>query len=390
MHPTFQEIKRKEDGFQLNTYTKYPISIERGEGCYVFDSEGRRFLDLYGGHAVALSGHCHPKVVGAVKAQLDKLVFYSNLVYSAVRAQASEALVGVAPRGMDKVFFCNSGAESNETAMKIARKYTKKNVIVAMKDGFHGRTMGALSATALGSYREQFSPLLGGFVFADFGSIESFEGCLTEDTAGVILEPIQSMGGVDMADPSYYRSLREICSERGIVLIFDEVQTGFGRTGSWFFGDDIGVEPDLITLAKGIGGGIPVGAVLISGQISKTIRSGEHGSTFGGGPVACAAVNANIEVIQEEKLVENARRVGGYIEKALKAFGWVKRVKGKGLLLGIEIEGDAGRLRDHLFARNVITGTAARKNVLRLLPPLVLKEKDVDLFVGELGGFNPQ
>jgi predicted acetylornithine/succinylornithine family transaminase len=384
----FEEIQQQEDRYQLGTYKKFPLSIERGEGAYVYDLGGKRFLDLYGGHAVAITGHCHPRVVAAVKEQAEKLIFYSNVVYSSVRADASEALVGVAPRGMDKVFFCNSGAEANETAMKIARRFTGRNGIVAMKNGFHGRTMGALSATALDSYRKQFSPLLEGFAFADFGSIESLKEVLGPDVGGVILEPIQSMAGVEMAADEYYRELRRVCDERGAVLIFDEVQTGLGRTGSWFFGDALGVVPDLITMAKGLGGGVPVGGVLIHERISKTIGSGEHGSTFGGGPLACAAVKANIDAIKDEKLVENAARVGEYLRRRLERLPLVKGVKGRGLLVGIEIDGEAVRLRDHLLERGVITGTASRKNVLRLLPPLVLNEKDVDIFVKELEEFD--
>jgi acetylornithine/succinyldiaminopimelate/putrescine aminotransferase len=272
MKANFEEIKRREDTYQLDTYKKFPLSIERGKGAYVYDLEGRRYLDLYGGHAVAVTGHCHPKVVRAVKEQAEALIFYSNVVYSSVRAEASKAIVEVAPRGMDKVFFCNSGAEANETAMKIARKFTGRTGIVAMKNGFHGRTMGALSATALGNYRQQFSPLLEGFAFAEFGDLGSVDECLGPDAACVILEPIQSMAGVDMAGDDYYRGLRKLCDERGALLIFDEVQTGIGRTGSWFFGDALGVVPDLITMAKGLGGGFPVGGVLIHERISKTIK----------------------------------------------------------------------------------------------------------------------
>jgi acetylornithine/succinyldiaminopimelate/putrescine aminotransferase len=354
---------------------------------YVYDLEGRRYLDLYGGHAVAVTGHCHPKVVRALREQAGTLIFYSNVVYSSVRAEASRAIVEVAPRGMDKVFFCNSGAEANETAMKIARRFTGRSRIVAMKNGFHGRTMGALSATALGSYRQQFSPLLEGFDFAEFGDLDSARKCLGPDAGGVILEPIQSMAGVDMADDEYYRGLRRLCDERGAVLIFDEVQTGMGRTGSWFFGDALGVVPDLITMAKGLGGGVPVGGVLIHERIARTIKSGEHGSTFGGGHLACAAVKANIDAIREERLVENAAKVGAYVKKRLESLPWVKRVKGKGLLVGVEIEGDAVPLRDYLLGRGIITGTASQKNVLRLLPPLVLTQEDVDVFVKALEGF---
>lgn len=387
MDQAFEEVKQKEDLYQLNTYKKLPLSIERGEGVYVYDSTGKQYLDLYGGHAVALTGHCHPSVVKAVKEQLGKLIFYSNVVYSSVRARASEALIKVAPSGMDKVFFCNSGAEANETAMKISRKYAGKKKIIAMKDGFHGRTAGALSATGLGNYRKQFSPLLEDYIFVEFGNVDAFKNTLNDDVGSVILEPIQSMAGVEIAEEDYYKHLREICSEKGIVLIFDEVQTGFGRTGSWFFGDRLGLNPDIITLAKGIGAGIPAGCVIIDEKISKTIGPGEHGSTFGGGPVASSAILANISVIKEENLVQNAWDVGEFIKQELRDVNFVRRVKGRGLLLGIEIETDAIRLRDFLLERGIITGTSSKNNVLRLLPPLILKIEEAEIFIKELKAF---
>jgi acetylornithine/N-succinyldiaminopimelate aminotransferase len=384
---TFQQVRDTENLYQLNTYNKLPISIEKGEGIWVYDSEGKKYLDLYGGHAVALTGHCHPAIVSAVKSQAEKLIFYSNVVYSSVRARASKAIIEIAPACMNKVFFCNSGAEANETAMKIARRYTGKKKIIAMKNGFHGRTAGALGATGLGNYRAQFSPVLEDFIFADFGSIRSLEQSLNDDVAGVILEPIQSMAGVEMADDDYYRKLRNFCTENGTVLVFDEVQTGFGRTGSWFFGDHFGVSPDIITLAKGIGGGIPVGGVIIREEISKTIGQGEHGSTFGGGPIASAAVEANIRVIREENLVHNAQETGDYLAKKAVDIPMVKRVRGRGLLVGIELEREAVAVRDFLLKRGIITGTSSLKNVLRLLPPIVVKKPEIDIFVEALGAF---
>jgi acetylornithine/N-succinyldiaminopimelate aminotransferase len=387
MAHSFELIKQKEEQFQLGTYKKLPISLERGEGVWVFDSQGKRYLDLYGGHAVAITGHCHPVIVKAVKEQIEKLIFYSNVVYSSVRAQASEAIISIAPQGMDKVFFCNSGAEANETAMKICRRFTGKSKIIAMEGGFHGRTAGALSATGLGDYRKQFSPLLEDYVFVEFGNIDALKDALDDDVAGVILEPVQSMAGVEVAEDAYYSELRKICFERGIVLIFDEVQTGFGRTGSWFFGDRIGVHPDIISLAKGIGAGIPVGGVIISRHISKTIGHGEHGSTFGGGPVACAAIIANISVIAEENLIDNAWNMGELIKRELSSIPFVRRVKGRGLLLGIEITTEAAKLRNFLIDRGIITGTSSKKDVLRLLPPITLETKHVEMFIEALKNF---
>jgi acetylornithine/N-succinyldiaminopimelate aminotransferase len=386
MKVSFEEIRSIEDRYQLNTYAKLPLAIERGEGAWVYDTEGRKYLDLYGGHAVALTGHCHPRVVKAVQEQAARLIFYSNVVYSSIRAEASRALVEVAPKSMDRVFFCNSGTEANETALKIARRYTGKGVIVAMEGGFHGRTAGALSATALGQYRKQFSPLLEGCRFIPFGDESVLEDALSDEVAGIILEPIQSMAGVEMADGSYYRRLRGLCSERGIVLVFDEVQTGLGRTGSWFFGDALSVDPDIITMAKGVGGGVPVGAVLLSKDISKTIGPGEHGSTFGGGPLASAAVRANIQAIRDEGLVDNARNVGAYLVGKVKELDPVGRVKGRGLLLGIEMRKGrtAKEVRDGLLARGIITGTSANPQVLRILAPIILSKEQVDLFVHTL------
>lgn len=384
---SFDTIRTTEDRYQVNTYAKLPLALERGEGMYVFGSDGRRYLDLYGGHAVALTGHCHPVVVRAVEEQLHRLMFYSNVVYSSVRAKAARDLVEAAPGPIDRVFFCNSGAEANETAMKIARRFTGKNEIVAMKGGFHGRTMGALSATALGDYRSMFTPLVEGYRFAEFGSLEAVEGALTKDTAAVLLEPIQSMAGVDMAEDGYYRDLRDLCDGRGVVLIFDEVQTGLGRTGSWFFGDRMDVVPDLITLAKGIGGGIPVGGVLMHESISRTIGRGEHGSTFGGGQVAAAAISATIQVLREEGLVENAARLGAYLKERLVPLDLVRRVRGRGLLLGIELACGARPVRDYLLGQGVITGTSYDPSVLRLLPPLILMEKEADRLVDALKGY---
>ena len=386
MEEDFKEIRSMEERYQLNTYAKLPIAIERGSGVWVYDSSGKKYLDLYGGHAVALTGHCHPRIVGAVQEQVGKLIFYSNVVYSSVRAQASRAIVEVAPDSMDRVFFCNSGTESNETAMKIARRFTGKKIIVAMEGGFHGRTTGALGATALGSYRKQFAPLIEDYRFIPFDDENVLDSALDNEVAGIILEPIQSMAGVKMAGDDYYRKLREVCTQRGMVLIFDEVQTGLGRTGSWFFGDAIGVVPDIITMAKGIGGGVPVGAVLLGAHISRTIGQGEHGATFGGGPVASAALLANIQVIQEEGLVENARAVGQYIIDRLPAVSAVKKVRGRGMLLGVELhEGKTAKeIRDALLDRGIITGTSVDPQVLRILAPITLTQDDAGFFINTM------
>ena len=277
-------IRAAEEQWQVATYRKLPLAAVRGHGCYVHDAEGVQYLDLYGGHAVALAGHCHPRVVGAIKAQADRLLFYSNLVYSDVRARAVELLAAIAPPGLRKVFLCNSGAEANETALKIARKHTERRVIVSMTDGFHGRTLGSLGATGIESYRDPAYPLPAEHRFVPYGDVTALEDAIRDDTAGVMLEPIPSMGGIRVAEDAYFTALREQCSAAGAFLIFDEVQTGFGRTGRAFFGEHVGVVPDLITGAKGIASGFPAGVVYVREDVAADMGYGEQGTTFGGWP----------------------------------------------------------------------------------------------------------
>src|SRR5262245_49488630 len=309
-----------EEQFQLATYKKMPVVAERGEGVWIYASDGERYLDLYGGHAVAATGHCHPHVVKAIKDQTDKLLFYSNLVYSEARARAAQKLVSLAPAGLTKAFFCNSGTEANENAMRMARMATGRENIITFGGGFHGRTADAISATFLGKYREIGKPNVPGHLKAEFGDLESVSALADESVAAIMLEPIQSMAGVKMADPSFYRALRELCDERGMVLIYDEVQTGVGRTGAWFFaGSDAGegVVPDIISLAKALGSGIPVGACLVTEKISSHIKENDLGTTFGGGMIAMAAVTATLEAIENDGLLGNVRAVEAYLRERL-------------------------------------------------------------------------
>src|SRR5438128_7963867 len=281
---TLDETISLEERFQLATYKKMPVVAERGEGVWIYASNGDRYLDLYGGHAVAGTGHCHPHVVKAIREQTEKLLFYSNLVYSAARARAAKELVSIAPPSLTKAFFCNSGTEANENAMRMARMATGREKIVTFSGGFHGRTADAISATFLGKYREIGKPNVPGHLQADFGDIESVRQLADESVAAIMLEPIQSMAGVRMAGTEFYRALHELCDERGIVLIYDEVQTGVGRTGEWFFAGSnagAGVVPDVITLAKALGSGIPVGACLVTENIASDIKENDLGATFG-------------------------------------------------------------------------------------------------------------
>ena len=376
-----------EDQYQLATYKKMPIVAERGEGVWIYASNGDRYLDLYGGHAVAATGHCHPQVVKAIREQTDKLLFYSNLVYSEARAHAAEKLISIAPQSLTKVFFCNSGTEATENAMRMARMATGREKIITFGGGFHGRTADAISATFLGKYREIGRPNVPGHLQAEFGDIESVRAITDDAVAAIMLEPVQSMAGVRMAGPPFYRALRELCNQRGIVLIYDEVQTGVGRTGEWFFaGSDAsaGVVPDIITLAKALGSGIPVGACLVIEKIASHIKENDLGTTFGGGMIAMAAVTATLEAIENDKMLANVRTVESYLRQRLKEIEQVVCVRGRGFLLGLEFAAKAKPIHEALLKHHVITGTSSDPNVLRLLPPLSLAREEVDLFVDAL------
>lgn len=384
MPAILRNITELEEQFQLATYKKMPIVAERGEGCWLYTNDGQRYLDLYGGHAVAGTGHCHPHVVKAIKDQADELLFYSNLVYSKARGRAAEKLVSIAPASLTKAFFCNSGTEANENAMRMARMATGRENVITFSGGFHGRTADAISATFLGKYRDLGRPNVPGHLQAEFGDIDSVRTVADDSVAAIMLEPIQSMAGVRLAEPWFYRSLRELCDERGIVLIYDEVQTGVGRTGEWFFAGSAagdGVVPDIITLAKSLGSGIPVGACLVTDKIASHLRENDLGTTFGGGMIAMAAVTATLEAIENDRLIENVRAVGSYLRERLSEIPHVVRVRGLGFLLGLELKDKAKTVHEALLERKIITGTSSDAHVLRLLPPLCLDRAQVDLFI---------
>ncbi|MDQ2855994.1 MAG: aspartate aminotransferase family protein [Acidobacteriota bacterium] len=382
------DIVAIEERYQLATYKKMPIVAERGEGVWLFTNDGGKYLDLYGGHAVAGTGHSHPHVVHAIQKQAHTLLFYSNLVYSEARARAAEKLVSIAPESLTKAFFCNSGTEANENAMRMARITTGRSNIITFSGGFHGRTADAISATFLGKYREIGKPNVPGHLQAEFGNIESVRSLADETVAAIMLEPIQSMAGVRQATPEFYSALRELCDQRGIVLIYDEVQTGIGRIGDWFFaGSAAGnfVVPDIVTLAKALGSGIPVGACLVTEAIASHIKENDLGTTFGGGMIAMAAVTATLEAIEDEGMLANVRQVEAHVRKRLREVEQVVSVRGLGFLLGVEFADKAAPIHKALLDRRIITGTSSDPNVLRLLPPLCLKCEDVDLFVDALG-----
>ena len=383
----FEEIEKLEEQFQLATYAKMNIAVEHGRGAWIWTSGGEKHLDLYGGHAVCATGHAHPHVVAALKAQAEKVLFYSNLVYSEIRAKAAAKLVSVATESITKAFFCNSGTEANENAMRMARMATKREKVITFSGGFHGRTADAISATFLGNYRNLGKPNVPHHVCAEFGNIESVRELADKSVAAILLEPIQSMAGVVEAQPEFFRQLREVCDEFGIVLIFDEVQTGVGRTGDWFFsGSDFagGAEADVITLAKSLGSGIPVGACLVNEKVSETIRTNDLGTTFGGGMLAMAAILATLEAIEIDNMRENISETENYLRERLREIEMVKNLRGKGGLLGIEFAGNCKTIHEKLLANKIITGTSSNPNVLRLLPPLCVKIEEIDLLIDAL------
>jgi acetylornithine aminotransferase/acetylornithine/N-succinyldiaminopimelate aminotransferase len=374
-----------EERYQVATYKKFPFVIERAQDVWVYTTEGDRYLDLYGGHAVVSTGHSHPRIVRAIAEQAEKIIFYSNLVYSDVRARAAKKLVEVAPELLSKAFFVNSGTEANENAMKIARMLTGREKVISFEGAFHGRTPGSVAAAGLPKYRQNISPLLPGHAQAPFDDIDMLGRTIGHGTAAVILEPIQSMGGVRMGRPEFYKALREMCDDAGAMLIYDEVQTGMGRTGEFFFAGRDGVVPDMVTLAKGMASGVPMGAVLMTEEIAAEIKVGDLGTTFGGGMLAAAALEATVDVIREEGLLENVRETSAYLRSELEALEPVEEVRGLGYLMGIKFkDGKAKAYQQGLLQQKIITGLSDDTDVLRLLPPLTLRRPEVDLFLGTL------
>jgi acetylornithine/succinyldiaminopimelate/putrescine aminotransferase len=376
-----RDIIRIEDELQIPTYSKYPLAAVRGEGCFVWDASGNRYIDFYGGHCVTPLGHCPEPVVLAVQEQLHTLIFYSNVVYSPVRARAVELLHRLSPEGVDRVFLCNSGTEANETALKLARKFTGGKSVVAFEGGFHGRTLGALSATWNPRYREPYHGVLAPTHFAPLNDLELVRGLLERvgDVAAVIVEPIQSMAGVVEALPEFLADVRDLCDRTGTMLIFDEVQTGVGRTGTFSVSEQLGVVPDMITMAKSLASGIPVGAVLVSRDIAASVRPGDQGTTFGGGMIAMAALEATVDTIVREGLMGRAKKIFERVHDELSPR--VEQVRGRGCLIGVELRMEAQPVIRLLRESGVLVGSSGHANTLRLMPPLNTPVEVLDEFL---------
>lgn len=369
--------KQHEAQHLVQVYSQLELEPDSAEGMYLH-CNGRRYIDFYGGHAVTALGYGHPAMLAALENQASTLFFQSNAVAMDVRAHAAEALANFAPAGLDSVFFVNSGAEANENALRIACKLTGRGRIVALEHGFHGRTAAA-AAVSWGSADKWYGfpqrPFEVAFMPRD--ATDSVPDIVTNDTAGVILELIQGLGGAYDLEPAFVSAVAAACAERGALLIIDEVQTGMGRSGRPFATDLYGVRPDMLTTAKSLAGGFPCAALLVTNDIARELKPGDLGSTFGGGPLACALVSAVIDTIHKEHLLNNVRKLSQQLIDAF-PLGPVKAVSGKGFLLGLHCERPAGEVRDDLLAKDIIVGTSAVPQVIRLLPPLILEQQHVD------------
>jgi len=369
-------ISALEDRYAIPTYAKWPVAFVRGSGCTLWDADGREYLDLYGGHCTSVLGHAHPRWVTAVSEQAARLGFYSNVAASDVRARFLEHLIAFAPAHLERAFLCNSGAEANETAVKLAMQVTGRSRVIAMQGGFHGRTAGALSLTHLGSYRSRFPAVVRDVPAAPFGDLQTLERMLDSDTAAVILEPIQSMAGVRVARDDYYPGLVAACHANGTLVIFDEIQTGMGRLGASLAAELWRAPADIVTLAKGLGNGFPMAAVLTREAVASEVEVGDHGTTFGGGPLASAAGLAVLETLESEGLLAHATDMERVARDRL-VVGPVRSVRGRGLLLGLEVSGSAREASRALFERGILIGTSSDLHVLRLMPPLVVASSDL-------------
>ncbi len=376
-------ISALEDRYAIPTYAKWPVAFVRGSGCTLWDADGREYLDLYGGHCTSVLGHAHPRWVTAVSEQAARLGFYSNVAASDVRARFLEHLIAFAPAHLERAFLCNSGAEANETAVKLAMQVTGRSRVIAMQGGFHGRTAGALSLTHLGSYRSRFPAVVRDVPAAPFGDLQTLERMLDSDTAAVILEPIQSMAGVRVARDDYYPGLVTACHANGTLVIFDEIQTGMGRLGASLAAELWRAPADIVTLAKGLGNGFPMAAVLTREAVASEVEVGDHGTTFGGGPLASAAGLAVLETLESEGLLAHATDMERVARDRL-VVGPVRSVRGRGLLLGLEISGSAREASRALFERGILIGTSSDLHVLRLMPPLVVASSDLDRLASAL------
>lgn len=386
-----EDIKQKCKDNIFNTYARQPLTFVRGEGCKLWDDTGKEYLDFLAGIAVCGLGHCHPEITRVIAENAAKLIHVSNLFYTCPQVDLAAELTRLS--FADKVFFSNSGAEANEAAIKIARKYSHDRFgngrfhIITMKDSFHGRTLATLSATGQSKVHHGFEPLVEGFTFVEFNSIPAVEEAITEKTCAVMVEPVQGEGGLNFPSPAYLSDLKELCGKNKLLLIFDEVQTGMGRTGSLFAHEQEGVTPDIMTLAKALANGLPMGAMLATDEVAEAFSPGTHATTFGGGPLVASAALATLGIISDPEFLAGVREVGAYfvsrLSELVKRYPFVKEVRGRGLMVGLELEIPGAPFVQSCLDRGIIIN-CTHETVLRFVPPLIAGTPEVDRVIGEL------
>ena len=369
-----------EDEFMGNLYQRFPVTVEKGFGSHVWDVDGKEYIDCMGGYGVAIVGHRNERVVNALKSQLEKIITVHSSLYNRTREEFLKTLIGVAPHGLTQVHLNNSGAEAVEAAIKFARKFTGKKGMVAMNGSYHGKSMGALSLTFNPKYRKMFQPLVEKTSFAKFGDIESLRETVDDDTGFVILEPIQGESGIHVAPDGFLQEVRKLCDDKGILLVFDEIQCGLGRTGRMWASEHWNTTPDIMCIAKGIAGGVPMGATLVKPEILAVMGKGEHSSTFGGNPLSCAAGTATLQALTQDGLIENAEKMGQRLREGLEHLKEkhkiIREIRGKGLMIGVELK---FQVKDIILdgIKNGVLILYSGRNILRFLPPLVISEDDI-------------
>lgn len=387
-----EEVVNKDSTYYMNTFGKRaPVCFTHGDGIHLYGTDGKKYMDLLGGIAVNVLGHNNKRLVEAISTQASQLIHCSNLYYIKSQAQLAEKLVWLS-KGLSKAFFANSGAEANEAAIKLARGYFAKKGLPRLKfitalDSFHGRTLATVTATGQEKYNSPFRPLPPGFSYVPYNDIQAMEDAVDSDTCAVMLELIQGESGIIRASQEYIRAALECCRKNGALLIIDEVQTGMGRTGTFFAYEQYGIVPDMVTMAKGLAGGVPIGALLAKEEVAMGFAPGSHGSTFGGNPLACAAALAVLEEYEEKHLVETAKNIGAYFKERLESIGdrtgWIKEVRGTGLMIGIVLDGPyAVKVKEACLSKGYLVN-AIGSGVIRLLPPLILQKEDIDLFCAD-------
>ncbi|MDH5761669.1 MAG: acetylornithine transaminase [Nitrospinota bacterium] len=370
------------------TYGRYPIALVKGKGMHVWDASGNRYLDFVAGVAVDNLGHCHPKIVQAIRKQAGQLLHVSNWFHIEPQSKLAAEITRLS--FADKVFFCNSGTEANEGAIKLARRYfvdqgqKHKTEIITTYKAFHGRTLGAMSATPQDKIQKGFGPLVPGFKYVPFDDISAMKKAITSKTCAVMVEPIQGESGVNIPHKSYLKELRKLCTERDVLLILDEVQTGFGRTGHLFAYQGFGAKPDIMTLAKGLGSGVPIGALAMTNSVAKSLGPGTHGSTFGGNPLVCAAALASVNIVSDKAFLKDVQEMGKYFLKRLKElakkFPAIKEVRGMGMILAIDLDGSSAEVAKDCMEQGILVNSIA-PSTLRFIPPLIVSQKNIDTLI---------